>query len=199
MSVTNTDNEGTEGRFRALYDRHYSAVLGYVLRRIGNRADSEEIVNSVFRIAWQRLDRVPEEPNTRQWLLWVARRTIGNHLRSSQRWTKLIQRIASFRLNEVAPAHLAELDADDLPIRRAFDRLRPGEQEVLRLVLWDQLSHSEAARLMRCSVNTFDVRLHRARSALRTALEAETADAPSDEETSHPARATVVDTEVDDV
>jgi RNA polymerase sigma factor (sigma-70 family) len=172
-AVTPAEELADESKFRAIYDDHYEMVSGYVSRRIDNHSDVEEIVNSVFRVAWQRLDRVPHEPDTRRWLLWVARRTISNQLRGGQRRLRLIQRIATMRVGDVVVAPLADAESDDLPVRRAFNRLRPSEQEVLRLVIWDGLSHGEAAYILRCSVNTFDVRFHRARVALRAALEAE--------------------------
>jgi RNA polymerase sigma-70 factor (ECF subfamily) len=41
-------------------------------------------------------------------------------------------------------------------------------------VLWEELSHAEAAEVLGCSVNAVGVRLHRAKARLRDALLAET-------------------------
>ncbi len=40
----------------------------------------------------------------------------------------------------------------------AMDRLRPADREALRLVLWDDLSHADAAAVLGCSVNAFELR-----------------------------------------
>jgi predicted DNA-binding protein (UPF0251 family) len=48
--------------------------------------------------------------------------------------------------------------------------LRPGEREVLRLVLWDGASHAEAAALFGCTANAAELRYRRARNRFREAF-----------------------------
>ena len=55
-------------------------------------------------------------------------------------------------------------------VQAAISRLKPSDRDVLSLVLWEQLSHSEAARVLGCSVNAVALRLHKARSRLRKEL-----------------------------
>lgn len=144
------------------------------MRHVDHRSDAEEIVNLVFQVAWQKLDKVPDPPNTRKWLLWVARRTISNHTRSTIRQWKLLNRLSSLRTPSAIELNIDDSEGHDtLPIRRAFNSLRDSEKAVLQLIVWDELSHTEAAVVLQCTVKTFDVRLHRARVALRTALELE--------------------------
>ena len=64
---------------------------------------------------------------------------------------------------ETGPVHAA--------IRIAMADLRPADREVLQLVLWDDLSHAEAAALLGCSVNAFELRVRRAKRRLRDALD----------------------------
>jgi DNA-directed RNA polymerase specialized sigma24 family protein len=52
----------------------------------------------------------------------------------------------------------------------ALDRLPPAEREALQLVLWEELSHAEAARVLGCSVNAVAIRVHRAKARLRADL-----------------------------
>jgi RNA polymerase sigma factor (sigma-70 family) len=52
----------------------------------------------------------------------------------------------------------------------AIAGLRPAEREALALVLWDELSHAEAAQVLGCSVNAVAIRVHRAKARLRDAL-----------------------------
>jgi RNA polymerase sigma-70 factor (ECF subfamily) len=56
-----------------------------------------------------------------------------------------------------------ELVAERIHIRTLLAQLRERDQEVLRLSAWEQLTASEAATVMGCSVATYKVRLHRAR------------------------------------
>ncbi len=160
--------------FKEIYANYYEEVFAYILRRVANTADAEEITNAVFQISWQKLDKVPAPPDTRKWLLFVARRTIGNHERSSIRRWKLIERISAVRTYDAVLLDLDEVGSqDDTPIRRAFNSLRKMHRDVLQLIVWDGLSHPEAAEVLGCTVKTLDVRLHRAKAALRSALDYE--------------------------
>ena len=55
-------------------------------------------------------------------------------------------------------------------VDRAMQALRPGEREVLRLVLWDGASHAEAAALFGCTANAAELRYRRARNRFREAF-----------------------------
>jgi RNA polymerase sigma-70 factor (ECF subfamily) len=54
----------------------------------------------------------------------------------------------------------------------AFHTLAPGDQEVLSLVAWEELTPGEAAEVLSIPVARFSVRLHRARRRLRSRLTA---------------------------
>ena len=52
----------------------------------------------------------------------------------------------------------------------ALDQLSRAEREALQLVLWEQLSHAEAAQVLGCSANAVAIRVHRAKARLRELL-----------------------------
>jgi RNA polymerase sigma factor (sigma-70 family) len=54
----------------------------------------------------------------------------------------------------------------------ALDRLSVREREALQLVLWEELSHAEAAQVLGCSANAVAIRVHRAKTRLRRELSA---------------------------
>ncbi len=154
-------------RLREAFERHYGALLAYALRRTGSREDAEEIVASTFATAWRRIDCLPPEPLTITWLYRVAWRTLANHRRSMHRRTNLVARLIGLRSED----HLPTAAEDDGLVLEALSRLRPIDQEVLRLVTWEELSYLEAAATIGCSPNAFAIRLHRARKALRGELD----------------------------
>jgi RNA polymerase sigma-70 factor (ECF subfamily) len=164
-------SDAVRADFRELFDRHYSVVLAYLLRRVGNREDAEDLAASVFRVAWQKLEVVPPEPDTRRWLLVVAANTVRNHRRSQWRRERLFGRVASADAPPTAFLLAVDLDDGDPPIRRAFDSLSETHREVLRLIVWEGLSNSETAEMLGINVNAANVRIHRARRELRVALE----------------------------
>jgi RNA polymerase sigma-70 factor (ECF subfamily) len=53
----------------------------------------------------------------------------------------------------------------------AMASMKPADREALQLVLWDGLTHLEAAKVLGCSVNAFELRYRRARNAARAAVD----------------------------
>jgi RNA polymerase sigma-70 factor (ECF subfamily) len=158
-----------EERFEALYVQHYPAIYAYVHRRlVGLGAEVTDVVADVFSVAWRRLDEVPDAPQARLWLYAVARRCVARARRSGWRRWRL-----QARLSEEARAGTDRRSEDPQVslVRDAVERLRPVDREVVRLVMWDGLTHAEVARVLGCSTNAVAVRLHKARKRLRAELE----------------------------
>jgi RNA polymerase sigma-70 factor, ECF subfamily len=98
----------------------------------------------------------------------VARNSVADHARSRQRRLRLRGRLTP---DQDAPdPHPAGSDPRYEPVLAAITALRPAEREALRLVLWDDLTHAEAAALLGCSVNAFELRYRRARNAVKDAV-----------------------------
>src|SRR4051812_15821279 len=62
--------------FRALFDDHHLAVLGYALRRTAGAQDAADVLADTMLVAWRRLDEVPGGDTTRLWLYGVARKVL---------------------------------------------------------------------------------------------------------------------------
>jgi RNA polymerase sigma-70 factor (ECF subfamily) len=62
---------------------------------------------------------------------------------------------------------------------RAWNLLQPAEQETLALALWDDISSSDAARILHISTPAFRTRLNRARTSLRQHLDTFPSAAPA--------------------
>ena len=156
------------GDVSGLMDRHLGPVGAYVRRRVADQADAEEVVADVFVRAWQRPDAHPKEHNAeRAWLLAIARNRVIDQYRRDDARGRMRDRLKGqpLRLVEDAP----ELPGDPV-LGRAMAELSVEDRELLRLVAWEQLSHSDIAVVLGCTTANVSVRLHRARARLRAAL-----------------------------
>jgi RNA polymerase sigma-70 factor (ECF subfamily) len=149
-----------EARFNALFARHYPAVFGYAARRVG-RDEAGDAAAEVFTVAWRRMGKVPDEPETLPWLYGVARKVVANQERGARRRLRLATKAAT----GIAPDHEGPGPAA-LDVEAALRRLGPADQEVLRLAAWEELQPAEMAVALGCSANAAAVRLHRARQRL---------------------------------
>jgi RNA polymerase sigma-70 factor (ECF subfamily) len=102
-------------------------------------------------------------------LYGVARRLLANHWRARQATPV---RVDHERVSIAADEHSATDRLTD--IRRALATLSEADQELLRLIGWEELSLAEAAAVLDCSRTTAAVRLHRARGRLTRAIGAPT-------------------------
>ncbi len=162
-------------RFEQLFAATFPEIAGYVRRRCGG-ADTDDVLAQVFTVAWRRLDDVPESPRDRLWLFGVARKVLADAERSARRRRRLNARLAAEAIVTSQTGRSPGPVADR--VLAALAQLRPAEREVLQLVLWEGLTHAEAATVLGCSTNAFEIRYRRARTAIRDKLARAGAPAP---------------------
>jgi RNA polymerase sigma-70 factor (ECF subfamily) len=153
-------------RFERLYTTMFPELAGYVGRRCST--DADDVLAQVFTVAWRRLDHIPPPPQDRLWFFGVARRILADAERSARRRRRLGARLAAETLIASQPVPGADPAAGR--VIAAMANLRPADREALRLVLWDGLSHADAAALLGCTANAFEIRYRRARVAVRDEL-----------------------------
>lgn len=156
-------------RFGKLYREQARAVLAYALRRVDGHEDAADVVAETFLVAWRRLDEVPIGRAERLWLYAVARRVTANARRAEGRRTRLAERLAETLRTELASHPNRGGEATE--VLRAMAGLSEEDRELLLLVTWEELSPSEAARVLGVSSLAARSRLHRARRRLRELLE----------------------------
>ena len=157
--------------FGQLFDQTYPAIVAYARRRVpADQAD--DVVAEVFATAWRRRADLDPGAAALPWLYGVAANVVRNLRRADGRHLRLVERI------EAQPAPRTGPDPADGPgadLRAALDRLSFDDQEVLRLVAWEGLSHAEAGQALDCSTNAVGIRIHRARKRLEIELDRLTA------------------------
>ena len=153
-------------RFQAVYEAHYPAVVAYVRRRTSVAADAQDAVAETFTTAWRRVSEVPDGDAARAWLYGVARRVLANQRRGDRRRAGLSLRLRGQGAGTVDVEETAFAADDRRTVLAALARLREADQELLRLAVWEELSHRDIAAVVGCSESSVAVRLHRARSRL---------------------------------
>jgi RNA polymerase sigma-70 factor (ECF subfamily) len=165
VSETDPDHEV---RFRELFAGAYADVLRFAQRRVPSHA--EDIAADTFLVAWRRLDEAPEPAGQRAWLFGIARNCLLNARRGQDRQDALAVRIAETSRTDSGPAPDDDRVAHRLALADAWRRLTAAEQETLALTAFDDLSSTEAARVLGITPTAYRLRLLRARRALRRHL-----------------------------
>ena len=174
--VVGIDSSREESWLRQLLSDHYRHVLAYTRRRLPVD-DADEVTADVFTVAWRRRDEIPDDVPELAWLYGVARNRVRLAERAQERRSQASRRLFADRTAALSvagstgesPQHTGVDDRAER-VRRALAKLKPREQEVLRLLTWEELSHRDTAHVLGCSVNAVAIRAHRARQSLARAL-----------------------------
>jgi RNA polymerase sigma-70 factor (ECF subfamily) len=155
-------------RFEAVFAAHQRQVLAYAMRRTATPSDAEDVAAETFTIAWRKLGAIPEtDGETLPWLYAVARRVLANQRRGTGRRERLA---ALLRAEDDVATPLRAGEDRNRPAFAALGRLSPPDQEILRLVAWEELGNQEIATVLGITPNAVAIRLHRARSRYAVAL-----------------------------
>lgn len=177
------DTLNPEQRYRAIFTDAYADVLRFVRRRCdADRA--EDVTAQAFLVAWRRVAELPTRADdARAWLFGIARNCLLNDHRGRRRQEALAVRIKTVSSLGTADA-LDETVARRVDLGAAWNRLDPGQQEVLGLAVFEQLASPQAGAVLGISATAFRLRLSRARAALRNHLDGTPATTPTMEEVS---------------
>lgn len=160
-----------EQRFRELYAASADDLIRFLQRRVA-AAHVEDVAAKAYLTVWRRIDELPRDlSDARAWVFGIARRCALNALRSSDRQDALAVRIADQpSLTIVTDTHAIDTRLD---LAAAWRRLDPGDQEVLALTAFEDLTSAEAGAVLDISPAAYRVRLMRARRSLRALLDKE--------------------------
>jgi len=160
-----------EQRFQEIYTAHQRQVFGYFLRRTDGTSARDGAAET-FLVAWRRIDDVPDGERTLPWLYGVSRRVLGNQRRSRKRFTALGQKLNHTEpATDPSPEVVVLRRAEDEEMLAAVDRLRPEDQEILRLAVWEELPHAQIGEVVGTSQHAITQRLHRITKQLARELQ----------------------------
>jgi RNA polymerase sigma factor (sigma-70 family) len=151
--------------FTRTYAAQYEHIVRYGCRRLADPEASAELAQEVFVVAWRRRAEVPD--HSLPWLYGVARRLLANQWRAQRAAPEMLPLIDTDAGPDSPAADAAAAVAD---VRAALAMLPDLDQEILRLIGWEELTVSEAAQALGCTRTAAAVRLHRARRRLTEAI-----------------------------
>lgn len=163
--------------YERLVNQHKDAVYRQMVRYCGgDRDDAEDVLAEALLRAYRSSESLQEEDAFRSWLSTIGRRICIRMRRRDD--LRPLLRLESPAMENVAsdlPLPDAEYERAETSalVHRGLDRLPPEFREILDLRDLQGLSGEAAARRLGLSLPAQKSRLHRARRALRGALDSE--------------------------
>lgn len=137
-------------RFEELYERFFTPVFRYILLRVKNRTEAEDLAQTVFMKAYQA--NPPGKAGRElslNYFFTVARNTVIDH------WRKKKDDVVDDpdeTFENIPDTETPELGAmrgeRGVAVRRALERVSAAEQEVLVLKFMNELSTKEVAAVL---------------------------------------------------
>ncbi|TLS66134.1 sigma-70 family RNA polymerase sigma factor [Mariprofundus erugo] len=147
------------------WQRHKAELRHWLLSRLGNAADADDLLQDVFERAMRQGECFGDINNARAWLFRVARNALVDHLRLDR---------SHIALDDHIVAEEPEVDAIDtlsVCIPRVLSEMSDEDRQIITLCDLDGMTQQQFATLMNISVAAAKSRLQRARKRMRQQLE----------------------------
>jgi RNA polymerase sigma-70 factor (ECF subfamily) len=138
-------------------------LLRYFVRRVTPSNDAADCTSETILALWRHRSRLPKaEDQRRAWAYGFARKVLANYLRGKARKAK-----ADEALRAAAAVPPTPVPDEAYIAAEALTLLSQAEQELIRLVVWEELSIAEAGRLLGIRPGAARTRYSRAMERLR--------------------------------
>ena len=182
-SLIDAHLQGDPAAFGELVCRYGDSVLGYLIRMSGNREKAEDFFQETFKRVHEKAHTF-RGPQFKGWLFKIATRVTLDGLRRSKRAkaVSLNQQLDcdnpdSGQLGAVAladnscnPSEQALKAEQTEQVRRAIELLPARQRATLVLAYYQQLSYTDVAEVLGCSVGTVKTQMFRALKTLANKL-----------------------------
>jgi RNA polymerase sigma-70 factor (ECF subfamily) len=155
---------------------HAEALLMFLLGKVGDRAQAEDLLKDTFVTAIERIASFAwQDRSIYHWLRQIALNKAIDHHRALGRRRRLYQALKAEQVeaeDAAAPMLLSAEEERQLAhqrIDKALSGLHPRYAQAIRLRLCEERPRAECAELLGVGVETFDVLLFRAVRAFRKA------------------------------
>lgn len=165
---------GDPGAGQALFGRHFDAIYRFFANK---SSDPDELVQATFLACLHARARFRKQASFRTFLFAIARNTLLHHLRGLSRARRFDPEHSSIADLVTTPATRIARREEQERLRVALRALPVEQQTLLELHYWEDLDAAALGEVFDLPAGTMRVRLHRARHALRAAMEQPPADA----------------------
>lgn len=159
-----------------LVQDYYQPVYRYAFRLTGSADDSEDLVQQVFLAAHSRLDQLRDPTKAGAWLYGILRGCVGKYYRKR----RPVSAVALDLDLDGLPEKFHDSPIDQQQLQTALNDLPPDFRTVLLMFYFEDLSYQEIARTLDIPIGTVMSRLARAKTHLRSRLQAADDESPQE-------------------
>ena len=161
---------GDRDAFAQIVTRYQALVASIAYSAIGNLAQSEDLAQETFLVAWRQLKSLEEPGKLRAWLCGIVRRATANALRRQQREPSQqahpLEQVLEAPAAEPVPAEHAISREEETILWRSLEQIPETYREPLVLFYREDQSVERVAAALELSPAAVRQRLSRGRKLL---------------------------------
>lgn len=171
--------EGREEYFNILYDRYFSRVYSYTLRKIRNQTETEDLVQEIFYCIFTSLKSFEGRSSLLSWIYGIMKNNINNYFRRNKNSDVPMndEDRARLGLEKTSPEYGPDLQLEMKEAIESFDRalraLSDSQYQVFKMRHMDNLSIAQIAKRTNKSADSIKSNLYRIKKLLTPGGEVE--------------------------
>jgi RNA polymerase sigma-70 factor (ECF subfamily) len=173
---------GDDLALNELMERWQKPLLSFILRYVGNYADSIELAQETFVRVYHHRSRFNFKGKFSTWLLTIATNLCKHHARWRRRHPTIslddtagmdetFDEYLSISTEEIPSAQAGRSELGKL-VRKEIEKLPHDLKTAILLFAYDDLSYAEIGVILGCTPKAVETRLYRVRKLLATRLAA---------------------------
>jgi RNA polymerase sigma-70 factor (ECF subfamily) len=169
--------DGGEDAFRQLVERYEERVARLLMRFVRDRFAVEDLLQEVFVKIFRKLHTFNQDSALYTWIYRIAVNAATDYLdRLSRRRLRLVEDVTIVQRDEREAGHAGAAEPlieEEMRrvTREVLETLPEKYRTILVLREYQDLSYTEMAEVLACSIGTVESRLFRARKRFKEALE----------------------------
>ena len=160
---------GDQGAFTELYNAHFRLIFGFMLKRVSNSAEAEDLTQETFVQLYRSLSSYEGRSSLLTWTFGIANHVCSRYFRHCSRWMVSPNQARSIDDHPTEATIERHIDAG-----RVLDRCgevleetrRPAHQQIFHMRYGESRSIRSIAEMVGKSNEAVKVSLRRSRTAL---------------------------------
>ena len=164
--------------FRKIVEVYQEKLLKFILSRISNFSEAEDLLQESFFKIWKNADFFDEKKSTlKTWVYSITKNTITDFLRKRKlnilSFGNLLKLQGKGKIDGSVFENEESLVKEERDLFEALKRLKGDEREIIHLRYFSELSIKEISEVLKMNENTVKTKIKRALEKMKVILEDE--------------------------
>lgn len=151
--------------FENIWKNFHSKLRQFILMRVNNKDDADDILQEVFIRIYKRIDTLKEEQKLSSWIFQITRNVIIDYYRSQKESKEFNDEIISGKIDEEDPISKLTVGLSEF-----IEHLPPNYKEAIQLTEIEGIKQRELAEKLGISITGAKSRVQRGRERLKEML-----------------------------